>query len=88
MSSIPNNPGSPQTYPGARMASHATSLQAGAPMDSSQVPFYVFNTHEEAETLRFGSARTRNLGAARSNPAFEAWGAYWRCCVSFLRDPN
>jgi hypothetical protein len=52
MSSIPNNPGSPQTYPGARMASHATSLQAGAPMDSSQVPFYVFNTHEEAENAQ------------------------------------
>jgi hypothetical protein len=49
MSSIPNNPGTPQTYPGARMSSHATSLQAGTPMDSSQVPFYVFNTHEEAE---------------------------------------
>jgi hypothetical protein len=49
MSSIPNNPGTPQTYPGARMAPQATFLQAGTPMDSSQVPFYVFNTHEEAE---------------------------------------
>jgi len=53
MSSLPNTPGTPQTYPGARMALHASSepktQHTGPSMDPAQVPFYIFNTHEEAE---------------------------------------
>lgn len=53
MTATPNTPGTPHTspfaYPGAcPPALHRTQAK-GIHMDPSQVPFYVFNTHEEAE---------------------------------------
>jgi hypothetical protein len=49
MSAQPNAPGTPRTYPGACPPAFIHPQTTGTTMDPSLVPFYVFNTHEEAE---------------------------------------
>jgi hypothetical protein len=49
MSAQPNTPRTPHAYPGACPPAFIHPKHTGINMDPSLVPFYVFNTHEEAE---------------------------------------